>query len=436
MSEPVRTSTLSPAGPDSSPAHAAPNPERTSPLIAVRDTLGNRGFGAFLQTQLTIGRPDDSYETEADQVADHVMRMPEPSGAPPAIRSLSADPGHRVRRQMEEEEEEEEEEDADDLGDSTGFDVQRKCAECEEEETAAGMVQRKYAECKQEEQAQGTIQRQMEEEEEEEEEEEAGTVQRQMEEGEEEEEETAVQTKRHPSTGPAAIAAGRAYFEPRFGRDFGAVRTHTGADADATSRALGARAYTFGSHIAFRDGAYAPHSDEGRRLMAHELTHVAQQGSAPFGATVQRKPIPPFDGFTADESVIHSLSPDPVPPVRRQMEEEEPEEDLGDDSGVGIQRKCAHCDEEEKGEEMIQRQMEEDEEAEDEGDGTIQRQAEDDEFEDAESEEEEETAVQASAVGGTAAHRRRDRVTRRIAARPRRSAQSVAPRVFRAALRT
>jgi hypothetical protein len=73
----------------------------------------------------------------------------------------------------------------------------------------------------------------------------------------------------------------RSYFEPRFGHDFGRVRIHADAMAAVSARALQARAYTIGSGIVFGDGQYAPGTREGRRLLAHELAHVAQQGQAP-----------------------------------------------------------------------------------------------------------------------------------------------------------
>lgn len=79
------------------------------------------------------------------------------------------------------------------------------------------------------------------------------------------------------SPGEALDAGARAYLEPRFGHDFSRVRVHSGADAAASAAAVGARAYTVGSHIAFGSGAYAPGTDAGRRLIAHELAHVLQQ---------------------------------------------------------------------------------------------------------------------------------------------------------------
>lgn len=73
----------------------------------------------------------------------------------------------------------------------------------------------------------------------------------------------------------------RAYFEPRFGHDFGRVRVHTDARAAESAQAVSARAYTVGSHVVLGGGEAARGSGEARRLMAHELTHVVQQGGAP-----------------------------------------------------------------------------------------------------------------------------------------------------------
>ncbi|MCQ8103705.1 DUF4157 domain-containing protein [Methylomonas sp. SURF-2] len=60
--------------------------------------------------------------------------------------------------------------------------------------------------------------------------------------------------------------------------DLSAVRIHTGAEAADLAAAVNARAFTVGNDIFFADGEYAPDSAEGRKLLAHELTHVAQQG--------------------------------------------------------------------------------------------------------------------------------------------------------------
>ena len=74
--------------------------------------------------------------------------------------------------------------------------------------------------------------------------------------------------------------AARAFFEPRFGYDFGAVRVHTNADAAHSARDIGARAYTAGSSIVFAEGQHSTSTPDGKRLIAHELAHVVQQGKA------------------------------------------------------------------------------------------------------------------------------------------------------------
>ena len=71
----------------------------------------------------------------------------------------------------------------------------------------------------------------------------------------------------------------RDFMEPRFGYDFGHVRVHTDAKAAESAQAVNARAYTVGHHVVMRQGEYAPTTETGRRLLAHELVHVVQQGS-------------------------------------------------------------------------------------------------------------------------------------------------------------
>ena len=72
----------------------------------------------------------------------------------------------------------------------------------------------------------------------------------------------------------------RHLFEGRMGADFSDVRIHDGAGAAAAARGLGARAFTLGSDISFAAGQYRPGEPAGRRLIAHELAHVVQQGAA------------------------------------------------------------------------------------------------------------------------------------------------------------
>lgn len=65
--------------------------------------------------------------------------------------------------------------------------------------------------------------------------------------------------------------------ESRFGYDFSQVRIHSGAIAEQSARDISALAYTMGHNIVFADGQFAPGTNEGRRLIAHELSHVVQQ---------------------------------------------------------------------------------------------------------------------------------------------------------------
>jgi hypothetical protein len=67
--------------------------------------------------------------------------------------------------------------------------------------------------------------------------------------------------------------------EPAFGHDFGGVRIHTDEKAARSARAVDALAYTVGRNVVFATGQYAPGTAQGRRLLAHELAHVVQQGT-------------------------------------------------------------------------------------------------------------------------------------------------------------
>jgi Domain of unknown function (DUF4157) len=89
------------------------------------------------------------------------------------------------------------------------------------------------------------------------------------------------------SPGQALDPTTRAYFEPRFGRDFSQVRVHTDEMAEASARAVGAVAYTVGQDVVFRRGRYAPGTCSGRKLLGHELTHSIQQSPAAAGFSLE-----------------------------------------------------------------------------------------------------------------------------------------------------
>ena len=73
------------------------------------------------------------------------------------------------------------------------------------------------------------------------------------------------------SPGRPLDASSRAYFEPRFGQDFGGVQVHTDARAVESARKVHALAYTVGQHLVFGAGQFAPTTCRGRELLAHEL---------------------------------------------------------------------------------------------------------------------------------------------------------------------
>ena len=71
----------------------------------------------------------------------------------------------------------------------------------------------------------------------------------------------------------------RSYMESRFGHDFSGVRVHTDAKAGESAHMVNAQAFTAGRDVVFGRGHYAPQTENGRILLAHELTHVLQQSS-------------------------------------------------------------------------------------------------------------------------------------------------------------
>src|SRR6266849_3925933 len=82
------------------------------------------------------------------------------------------------------------------------------------------------------------------------------------------------------SPGQSLDTGTRDFMEPRFGHDFSNVRVHTDARAAESARVANALAYTVGRDVVFGTGQYAPATSEGRKLLAHELTHTIQQGTA------------------------------------------------------------------------------------------------------------------------------------------------------------
>ncbi len=111
------------------------------------------------------------------------------------------------------------------------------------------------------------------------------------------------------SPGRPLDQATRGFFEPRFGNDFGNVRVHTDSRAAQSASAVNALAYTMGNNLVFGAGQYAPDSAHGRRLLAHELTHVQQQqGAIPLS---NRGP----ELLQRQEGPAVPSAPAPAPPI-------------------------------------------------------------------------------------------------------------------------
>ena len=100
-----------------------------------------------------------------------------------------------------------------------------------------------------------------------------------------EEEGSSVKSVIGSDTGVPLDQSTRHFMEDRLASDFGDVRVHTDAKATDSARSLNAQAYTVGTDIVFRGDKYAPESNEGRRVLAHELTHVVQQKAGPVEGT-------------------------------------------------------------------------------------------------------------------------------------------------------
>jgi hypothetical protein len=140
----------------------------------------------------------------------------------------------------------------------------------------------------------------------------------------------------------------RSALERVFGHDFGRVRVHADAPAAASARAVAAHAYTVGNHVVFGSGRFAPNSDWGLRLLAHELAHVVQQRDVVQRESIstvdeppRRRPAdeetdePPAPETPAAEEELQGMAHAPVRELRRFPDNEElagawPEKDVAE----------------------------------------------------------------------------------------------------------
>ena len=238
------------------------------------------------QAKLTVSSPGDIYEQEADRVAEDVTRS---INAPVQRQTPDEEEELQMMQDLERQADEEEEEV------QLMPDLQRQDEE-EDEELVQMMpdVQRQDEEEDEElVQMMPDLQRQ-DEEEDEELVQMAPDLQRQ----DEEEDEELVQTMPDEKSETvvaneiearinSAKGGGRPLsnevkkpMEQAFGVGFNSVKIHTDTEADTLNKQLNAKAFTTGQDIFFRDGEYRPGSDGGNKLIAHELTHIIQQGSS------------------------------------------------------------------------------------------------------------------------------------------------------------
>ncbi len=130
----------------------------------------------------------------------------------------------------------------------------------------------------------------------------------------------------------APIPAGvRGFMEPRFGADFSAVRFHHDGQANDLADAFGARAFTVGRDIFFAHDQFAPTTDAGKHLIAHELAHVIQQGAAdPLAGSVSPAAAAADLMRQAEEpETAQSEAPEPATPM--------PEEPAGTEDEEGAE---------------------------------------------------------------------------------------------------
>jgi hypothetical protein len=185
-----------------------------------------------MQAKLEVGAVEDPMEREAERMAEHVMRMPDAGAVAPPDVTGGGIPG-----------------------------VQRKCS-------CGGMCARcstKHAEDEHGEVLRKTVAPRFAS---------IGS----MSSGSQRSAPPIVQEVLH-SPGESLPAATRAFFEPKFAHDLSRIRVHADDRAAESARAIQARAYTVGHNIVFGPKQYQPGTVDGRRLLAHELTHSIQQSA-------------------------------------------------------------------------------------------------------------------------------------------------------------
>lgn len=305
-------------------------------------TMGNRAVNRFIQTKLTVGKPGDKYEMEADRVATQVIKMPAPVISPalndekegqvkakPIVEKITSfvqsqsDDEEKVQnapvvlRQSEEEveqvqrisiierqEEEETVQAADKVPEKEGIAQTSPSIQSKEEKEEEAVQIAPAMLLEKEEKIQSTSGIQFENVDEEKVQT-TRLVQRSTDDKDELQLPSATIQRResmdgsgvsqqheqmiHASRGSGAPLSPntRNFFENRFSTDFSGVRVHTDSQASRLSQNLNAQAFTVGNDIYFNKGKYDTGTSAGKGLLAHELTHTIQQGAS--GGAVQNQ---------------------------------------------------------------------------------------------------------------------------------------------------
>lgn len=204
----------------------------------------NNSSSSFFQAKLSIGQPNDAYEKEADTVADAVVNHPPGNG--PVVQQKKISSIQRLATPLEEEKlATNEERMKKDKEIQEKPEVQKMCPGCEKEKEEKGGALQKKAE--------------------------------------------GANAASPKLSSKIEGAAGKGNTLPRkslsemnssFGADFSNVRIHTDGESIQMNKELGAQAFTHGNDIFFNSGKYNTDTSGGRQLLAHELTHVVQQGAA------------------------------------------------------------------------------------------------------------------------------------------------------------
>lgn len=235
---------------------------RSTDVLLLQSAAGNRAARTAAQRSMNVGAAGDAFEVEADAVAREVVGQTGESAQREAAEEEELQASHVQREESPEAEEEE----------LQASHVQR---EAEEEELQAKHVQREGLEAEEEELQMSRIQRDA-----------APEVGM---EGGAASAETSNAIESARGGGSPLPGDVRREMEGAFGADFGGVRVHQGGEAADLNQRLSARAFTTGNDIFVGQGGLNAGSRGGKELLAHELTHVVQQGAAPAARKTRRK---------------------------------------------------------------------------------------------------------------------------------------------------